>query len=67
MTLLVSGSIVFDQIMNYPGQFTDHLKPQLIHKLSVSFDVERLTKSMGGTGMNICHTLGLLQQHCILL
>lgn len=58
--ILVCGSIVYDRIMNFPGKFSDHILPDKIHILNVSFTLNRLSESFGGTGGNIAYNLALL-------
>lgn len=60
MSVLVSGSIAYDRIMDFPGKFVDHILPDKIHKLNVSFGLEKLTVNYGGTSGNIAYTLALL-------
>ena len=59
-TILVCGSIVYDRIMNFPGKFSDHILPDKVHILNVSFALNRLSESFGGTGGNIAYNLALL-------
>ena len=65
--ILVSGSIVYDRIMNFPGKFKEHILPDKIHILNVSFTISKLKESFGGTGGNIAYNLALLQEQPILL
>ncbi len=58
--ILVSGSLVYDRIMDFPGKFKDHILPDNIHILNVSFVVGRLAVSRGGTAGNIAYTIKLL-------
>lgn len=58
--ILVTGSLAFDYIMNFPGKFSDSILPEKIHILNVSFLVETLRKNFGGTAGNIAYTLALL-------
>jgi adenosine kinase len=58
--ILVGGSIVYDRIMNFPGKFSDHILPDKIHILNVSFTLDKLNESFGGTGANIAYNLALL-------
>ena len=58
--LLVSGSVAFDQIMDFPGRFKDNILPEKIHALSVSFFIQNLKESYGGTAGNIAYNLTLL-------
>ena len=58
--VLVTGSIVYDSIMNFEGRFKDHILPDKIHMLNVSFLVDELRKHFGGTAGNIAYNLSLL-------
>ena len=60
MSIVVTGSIAFDNIMDFPGKFEDHILPDKIHILNVSFLVNTLKRQRGGVAGNICYTLGLL-------
>lgn len=64
MSVLLSGSLAFDYIMNFPGYFEDHILPDKIHVLNVSFLVESLDRQRGGVAGNIAYTLGLLGVPC---
>lgn len=65
--ILVSGSLAFDHIMNFPGRFADHIMPDKVHMLNVSFLVDQMRKSFGGTAGNISYTLSLLGLKVIIL
>lgn len=65
--ILVTGSLAFDHIMDFPGKFIDHILPDSIHKLNISFLVKDMHKSFGGTAGNIAYTLSLLGIHCGIL
>lgn len=58
--ILVAGSLAFDQIMDYPGDFKDHIHADKLHVISISFLVETLTRKKGGCAGNIGYTLSLL-------
>lgn len=60
MNILVSGSIAYDKIMDFPGKFSDHILPNRIHNINVSFGITTLQQKMGGTAGNIVYSLGLL-------
>ena len=62
MKVFVTGSIAFDYIMVFPGKFRDHILPEKMHILSVSFLVESLRRMRGGTAPNIAYNLALLGQ-----
>ncbi len=58
--LIVTGSIAYDYIMDFPGSFGDHILPDHIHQINLSFIVKTFEKRRGGTAGNISYTLGLL-------
>lgn len=60
MKVLVSGLLAYDKIMDYPGQFSDHILPDKIHQINVSFVTEELSENFGGCAGNIAYTLSLL-------
>lgn len=60
MDIIVTGSLGYDYIMDFPGRFADRIMPEKIHALSLSFLVDTLSKQFGGTGANIAYTLKLL-------
>ena len=67
MRIFVTGSIANDYIMVFPGRFRDHILPDKMHVLSVSFLVNSLTRLRGGTGANISYNLGLLKERPVLV
>ncbi len=67
MRIFVSGSIAYDYIMVFPGRFRDHILPDRMHVLSVSFLVDSLQRRRGGTGANIAYNLALLGQRPVLV
>ncbi len=58
--ITVTGSLAFDYIMDYPGVFSDHIMPEKIHQINLSFLVNNLKKQRGGTAGNISYNLSLL-------
>lgn len=54
-TVLVAGSIAYDEIMDFPDDFSNHLHPEKLHALSVSFVVNKLEKQLGGTATSIAY------------
>ena len=60
MRILVTGSIAYDYIMVFPGRFRDHILPDKIHLLNVSFVVPTLRRNFGGCAGNIAYNLRLL-------
>ncbi len=67
MSILVSGSLVYDHIMNFPDSFKNHIMPENIHILNVCFMVDRVERSWGGTGGNIAFTMQMLGGEPVLL
>lgn len=59
-SVLVSGSLAYDRIMNFPDHFKNHIMPDKIHILNVSFVVETVEERFGGTAGNIAYNLALL-------
>jgi adenosine kinase len=59
--LIITGSIAYDYIMDFPGAFSDHILPEHIHNINLSFIVNKFFKRRGGTAGNVSYTLGLLQ------
>jgi adenosine kinase len=60
MNIVVTGSIAFDYLMTFPGRFAEHILPDQIHRLSVSFLVDEMRKQRGGCAANIAYNLALL-------
>jgi adenosine kinase len=60
MNIIVTGSIAFDYLMSFPGRFTEHLMPEHVQRVSLSFLVDSMDKRRGGCGPNIAYTLALL-------
>jgi len=52
--------MAYDRIMDFPGHFADHILPEKIHVLNVSFTVNSLVEKFGGTAGNIAYALSLL-------
>ncbi|GAB3627217.1 sugar kinase [Pandoraea terrae] len=60
MTTLICGSLAFDNIMNFEGRFSEHILPDQVHILNVSFLVPTLRRNFGGCAGNIGYSLHLL-------
>lgn len=65
--IVVTGSLAYDHIMKMPGNFQDHIMPDKLHILNVSFIMEKFRKEFGGTGGNIAYNLGLHKIPTLLL
>ncbi|MCK5416112.1 carbohydrate kinase family protein [Candidatus Parcubacteria bacterium] len=65
--IVITGSIAYDRIMDFPDVFKNHILPDKIHMLNVSFVINDLKESFGGTAGNIAYSLALLDERPILL
>lgn len=59
--LIVTGSIAYDEIMDFPGTFKDYFHPEKLHQINVSFSLTGLEKQMGGTATNIAYSASLFK------
>lgn len=64
-TALICGSYAFDSIMVFHDQFKNHILPDKVHMLNVSFLVPTMRKEFGGCGGNIAYNLHLLGANSI--
>jgi adenosine kinase len=55
--VLISGSVAYDTIMVFAGHFKDHILPDRLHMLNVSFFAPTLKREFGGCAANIAYTL----------
>jgi len=60
MAAVICGSLAFDTIMNFEGQFAEQILPDQLHILNVSFLVPTLRRDFGGCAGNISYALKLL-------
>lgn len=60
MSALICGSMAFDTIMVFQDQFKNHILPEQVHILNVSFLVPELRREFGGCAGNIAYNLKLL-------
>ncbi len=67
MNIFVSGSLAFDNIMDFPDHFRNHILPGKTHNLNVSFLINSLKTNFGGTAGNIAYSLALLGERPIIL
>lgn len=67
MKILVSWSIAYDYIMSFEDSFKNHILPEKIHILNVSFYSPKLIKEKWWTWHNIAYNLWLLWEKAILL
>lgn len=67
MRIIVTGSLAWDYIMNFPGKFSEHILPDKVHMLTVSFLVDSMKKLRGGTAGNIAYNLALFGTNAALV
>ena len=60
MSIIVTGSVAFDYLMSFPGRFQEHILPDQLHQISLSFLVDSMRKQRGGCAPNIAFSLALL-------
>jgi adenosine kinase len=60
MKTLICGSIAYDTIMVFHDRFHNHILPEQIHILNVSFLVPDMRREFGGCAGNIAYNLKLL-------
>lgn len=67
MKIVISGSIAYDYLMSFPGRFSEHILPDQIDHLSVSFLVDTMEVRRGGVAPNIAYNLALLGGQAVML
>ena len=60
MATLICGSLAYDNIMTFQGRFREHILPEQVHILNVSFLVPTMRREFGGCAGNIAYALRLL-------
>jgi len=60
MPILITGSLAIDRIMVFRDRFKNHILPDKLHVLSISFHVPTLDEFLGGCAGNIAHGVKLL-------
>lgn len=58
---IITGTLAYDYIMDFPDKFGDHILPEQIHKINLSFVVDKFAKRRGGTAGNVAYSLALLK------
>ena len=64
--IIVCGSLAYDRIMVFPGYFSEHILPEKIHVLNISFQVNGVKEKFGGTAGNIAYALALMGEKPII-
>ena len=60
MPALICGSLAYDTIMVFPEKFKEHILPEKVHILNVSFLVPEMRRQFGGVAGNISYNVKLL-------
>ena len=60
MSALICGSLAYDTIMVFRDRFKNHILPDKIHILNISFLVPSMRREFGGCAGNIAYNLKLL-------
>src|SRR3546814_18413838 len=60
MSALICGSLAYDTIMVFQDKFKNHILPDKVHILNVSFLVPRMRREFDGCDGNIAYNLKLL-------
>lgn len=60
MSFVITGSVAYDYLMHYPGLYRDHILPDQLDKISLSFLADSLRRERGGVAANIAYTMKLL-------
>jgi adenosine kinase len=60
MSALICGSLAYDNIMVFQDRFQNHILPDQVHILNVSFLVPEMRREFGGCAGNIAYNLKLL-------
>ena len=63
LDILITGSVAYDYLMTFPGMFKDHLLPERLERVSLSFLVDSMSRQRGGIAPNIAYTMALLGEH----
>jgi len=67
MSIVCAGSIAYDYLMTFPGYFREHILPERLESISLSFLVDNMVRQRGGVAPNIAYTLALLGERPVVL
>lgn len=60
MKIIITGSLAYDRIMDFPEDFSDHILPDKIDDLNICFQVNGMKEKFGGTAGNIAYALKMM-------
>ncbi|KKP38194.1 MAG: PfkB domain-containing protein, adenosine kinase [Candidatus Peregrinibacteria bacterium GW2011_GWF2_33_10] len=66
MSLLITGSLAYDHLLAYQGNFSDLIIPEKINNLSICFYTPEKEICFGGCSGNIAYNLNLLKADFVL-
>lgn len=67
MKALICGSMAYDTIMVFHDKFKNHILPEKVHILNVSFLVPVMRREFGGCAGNIAYNLNLLGEDALIM
>ena len=67
MSALICGSMAYDTIMVFHDRFKNHILPDKVHILNVSFLVPVMRREFGGCAGNIAYNLKLLDEEPLIM
>ena len=67
MSIYISGSLAFDRIMTFHGNFQDHILQDKLRSINVSFMVNGMDERRGGCAGNIAYSLTLLGEKPVIV
>ncbi|PKM11799.1 MAG: carbohydrate kinase family protein [Gammaproteobacteria bacterium HGW-Gammaproteobacteria-3] len=67
MSVLICGSMAYDTIMVFHDKFRNHILPEKVHILNVSFLVPVMRREYGGCAGNIAYNLKLLDEEPLIM
>ncbi|MBQ9536532.1 MAG: carbohydrate kinase family protein [Desulfovibrionaceae bacterium] len=67
MSIYISGSLAYDRIMTFKGNFHDHILADKLRVLNVSFMIDYMEERRGGCAGNIAYSLALLGQKPLII
>ncbi len=67
MSALICGSMAYDTIMVFHDKFKNHILPEKVHILNVSFLVPVMRREYGGCAGNIAYNLKLLEEKPLIM
>lgn len=67
MSALICGSMAYDTIMVFHDKFKNHILPDKVHILNVSFLVPAMRREFGGCAGNIAYNLKLLNEEPMIM